>query len=141
MDTKCCTKCKETRPVEDFHRKGTGRRARCKHCLSKEARLRYKRDPKRRGQISKAVLRRRKKLDAFIRELKDQKPCTDCGNAYPYYVMDFDHVGDKEVNVSQITVRKGWSEERILKELDQCELVCANCHRERTFKRQIPLAG
>lgn len=62
-------------------------------------------------------------------------PCTDCGNTYPPYVMDFDHInGDKEINVAEAANRR-WSKERILQEIEKCELVCANCHRIRTYTR------
>lgn len=74
---------------------------------------------------------------AFIREAKSV-PCTDCGNEYPYYVMDFDHLRDKDANMNRL--RWSRSIENIKKEIAKCEVVCANCHRVRTFERQAPLS-
>ena len=73
------------------------------------------------------------RLRALLRTLKEQ-PCADCGITYPYYVMDFDHVdGDKEMTVSSIVNRGGTA--RLLAEVAKCEVVCANCHRIRTWSR------
>lgn len=71
------------------------------------------------------------RLRARIREAKDQ-PCADCGQRYPYYVMDFDHVrGVKKFNVGQGSWRKSM---RVLnEEIAKCDVVCSNCHRERTW--------
>lgn len=79
---------------------------------------------------------RKKQIRGFIRSLKN-KPCHDCQQSYPYYVMDFDHKepNKKIINPSQICTL-GWGEEKILEELGKCDLVCANCHRIRTHKRQ-----
>jgi hypothetical protein len=33
---------------------------------------------------------RRQRLKEHVRKFKD-KPCADCAESYPYYVMDFDH--------------------------------------------------
>lgn len=61
--------------------------------------------------------------------------CKDCGNT-DNRVLVFDHItDDKECNVPTLFGKK-W--ERIKKELDKCELVCANCHLIRTVSR-IPL--
>lgn len=58
----------------------------------------------------------------------------DCGVTYPWYVMDFDHVfGEKYMEIS-LMVSNLNSKEKILAEIDKCQLVCSNCHRERTFK-------
>lgn len=82
------------------------------------------------------------KTTAFIRAAKDV-PCKDCGNRYPHYVMDFDHVrGLKDMSVAAGLAR-GWSIERLQREIDKCEVVCANCHRIRSFsvdesKRRLP---
>jgi hypothetical protein len=73
---------------------------------------------------------RRREIRDMLRKRKDV-PCTDCGQRYPHYVMDFDHVGEKTINPAQIASR-GWGNERIEAELARCEVVCANCHRIRT---------
>ena len=70
----------------------------------------------------------------YIKNIKEATPCLDCGKKYPYYVMHFDHIYDKNGSVSDLS-RASSSIERIQKEIDNCELVCANCHAERTFSR------
>lgn len=68
-------------------------------------------------------------------------PCTDCGVQYPPYVMQFDHTGtDKVANVSRL-VNVPVSESVLRAEIAKCEVVCANCHAERTHgkRRSGPL--
>ena len=78
------------------------------------------------------ALKRQAERQEFLNEIKNV-PCKDCGNSYPPYCMDFDHVdGDKSGNLSEM---KSYSLERILAEIAKCEIVCANCHRIRTFNR------
>lgn len=83
---------------------------------------------------AKAVSRRYREVNrAIIRDAKSQ-PCADCGVQYPYYVMQFDHLGDKEFNVGN--VGPTGSRLRLLKEIEKCDVVCANCHAERTHQRR-----
>ena len=70
----------------------------------------------------------------YIKNIKESSPCSDCEKFYPYYVMHFDHIYDKNGSVSDLS-RASSSLERIQKEIDNCELVCANCHAERTYSR------
>jgi hypothetical protein len=75
---------------------------------------------------------RRQHLAGIVKTAKDQ-PCADCGIRYPVYVMDFDHVrGEKQSNVASL-VGMSASEERLRAEIAKCDVVCANCHRERTY--------
>lgn len=74
---------------------------------------------------------RSKRLE-LIQELKS-KPCTDCGMNYPHYVMDFDHLFNKSFNISDRRYKV--NTEELVAEIAKCEVVCANCHRERTYKR------
>lgn len=61
------------------------------------------------------------------------KPCTDCGKKYPYYTMQYDHArGVKKYEMSTIFRR---STKIILEEIAKCDVVCANCHTERTYQR------
>src|SRR6266498_46480 len=72
----------------------------------------------------------------WFRGLKDNKPCTDCKIVYPYYIMQWDHIGPKTWNKRyRAVVHMGLSREATLKELENCELVCANCHAKRTWER------
>jgi len=55
-------------------------------------------------------------------------PCADCsGNFHPYQ-MDFDHVRGVKLRAVPLMKTLGG----ILSEAAKCDIVCANCHRERT---------
>lgn len=86
-----------------------------------------------RSKISKAE--QRKKLREYIREVKDV-PCSDCGKRFHYCAMDFDHLGDKETEVGRL-VQQPVSLKRLQEEIAKCEVVCANCHRVRTYERNM----
>ena len=62
-------------------------------------------------------------------------PCADCGVKYPPYVMDFDHTGEKSAALSRMA-GNGVGAQRLAAEMAKCEVVCANCHRERTHRRR-----
>jgi len=80
-------------------------------------------------------------LAQYIRSLKEKTPCMDCKEYYPYYVMDFDHVrGKKHANVMELIPTL--SKKKIDEEIAKCEIVCSNCHRERThFRKSHKKAG
>jgi len=59
----------------------------------------------------------------------------DCAEIYPSCVMDFDHVrGVKRFSVGQMT---NCPASTIETEIAKCDVVCANCHRIRTYTREI----
>lgn len=88
---------------------------------------RNRRNQEHKRAASKARLAR---IYDYINDIKS-RPCADCGLSYPPYVMDFDHGGNEKVDgVSRLIVSA--SLERIKAEVEKCEVVCANCHRERT---------
>jgi hypothetical protein len=75
---------------------------------------------------------RKNRIRDEVRQYKESKPCMDCKVFYKHYVMDFDH-RDKNTKISNVaelsnagSVRKVWDE------IAKCDLVCSNCHRERT---------
>jgi len=68
----------------------------------------------------------------WVNELK-ANPCMDCQGVFPPEAMDFDHVrGEKIAGITQMW---SWDRKRVVAEIAKCELVCANCHRERTVTR------
>ena len=91
---------------------------------------------------NKVTQRERSRLAAqkgreAIRRMKNG-PCVDCGVQYPYWIMHFDHVrGKKEFNISA----RRTSAPAALSEIMKCDLVCANCHADRTYRRVTRAAG
>lgn len=73
--------------------------------------------------------------------LKQDIPCTDCGQSFPPYVMHWDHLPGHE-KIDEIGSMVG-SRRRdvILAEIGKCELVCANCHVMRTVARARRTVG
>jgi hypothetical protein len=71
----------------------------------------------------------------YIKHIKNV-PCTDCKERYPAYVMQFDHVkGRKGFTIGSQYMNKTMIQ--IKNEIAKCEVVCANCHAERTHKRRV----
>lgn len=103
----------------------------CKNCHNEYQKAFYKKNPK---STKEASIKRRNDIRQAVIKAKD-KPCSDCGIKYPYYVMDLDHVrGIKKYNLS-VAASKSRAINSVQSEIDKCDVVCANCHRERTFSR------
>jgi hypothetical protein len=82
-----------------------------------------------------------KKLDHYnkqefkrrLAKIKEDSGCVDCGITN-HIILDFDHLQNKKYNISRM-IHDGFSWEAIKKEIAKCEVVCANCHRIRTYDR------
>jgi hypothetical protein len=90
-------------------------------------------------QSAKRAARQRKDRAAkraFLAKLKD-RPCKDCGNRFPHYVMDFDHRDpfSKRFMMSKVSDDNA-SWDNIKAEALKCDVVCSNCHRIRTWGQQ-----
>ena len=71
----------------------------------------------------------------YVRSLKEGKPCVDCGGVFHFAAMDFDHLPGFTKSHT-VSLMASASRESVDKEVAKCELVCANCHRVRTYKRR-----
>lgn len=75
----------------------------------------------------------KQKLKKYVDGIKEKNPCVDCGKKYPYYVMDFDHLRDKKGIIMQFI--RANNRANLENEISKCEIVCSNCHRERSHQR------
>lgn len=130
---KVCSKCKgDPKPDGDFN--GNGQHSYCRSCQKTYDQSRYKaRQPQ---EVERARVKRMvtsQKVRELVRATKD-RPCADCGHRYPYYVMDFDH-RDRALKSFDIgnANRVGRRPKAVQAEIEKCDVVCANCHRERTY--------
>jgi len=56
--------------------------------------------------------------------------CKDCSNVFPHYVYDFHHI-DQDLKSANLNKLLNCSLEKVLEEIKNCVLLCANCHRIR----------
>lgn len=81
-------------------------------------------------------VRSRAERRAWLDAIKVKAGCADCGYSAHPRALDFDHIGtDKLYDVGRMLHnRTAW--DRVLAEIAKCEVVCANCHRIRTYERE-----
>jgi hypothetical protein len=83
-------------------------------------------------EIEKVQNRDRVRQRRAVVSILKEKPCRDCEKSFPPCCMDFDHVrGQKFKGVGQMVGQH--SLPVILSEISKCDLVCACCHRVRTW--------
>ncbi len=141
---KHCPKCGLDKIIEEFYRRRTGREVgnyyeKCKECYRDRGRKYYHQNKD--IQLGLAILRKhryKKERGEFVNTLKKDKPCKDCNRIFPPWVMDFDHrEGEIKIgSVSRLATTDTVNIDRIKIEIAKCDLVCANCHRQRTYERQ-----
>ena len=135
LQLKTCSQCSVEKPIAEFnfrHRAAGVRHSYCRDCGRRLTHNHYTR-------------RKRLYLDRNLRAYNERRemvlkaksrPCADCGIQYPYYVMDFDHRDGASKRFSLHSVHSV-TKRAILSEIEKCDIVCANCHRERTHRRRI----
>lgn len=92
------------------------------------------------GQADKSLRRqrdRRSVVRKHIQMTKELTPCMDCGVNYPYYVMDFDHRPGEVKSFTIAYVAKDMTLDKVKEEISKCDIVCANCHRIRSWDRKL----
>jgi hypothetical protein len=133
-----CTQCPRILEENAFNWRNKAKGIRhkyCPECQNAKSKQHYKENKSRYLELTDTrSAKRRKDYQVKMLDLLRNKYCIDCGEDDPI-VLDFDHVnGDKIKCVSTMAVT-GYSWDSILKEIDKCEVRCANCHRRITAKR------
>tara|TARA_Y100000310_G_C20070223_1_gene529022 strand:- start:34 stop:513 length:480 start_codon:yes stop_codon:yes gene_type:complete len=133
---KACTKCDKKKPLSDFNYRNKSKgtyQAHCRPCTKSYLKKHYTHNQA--YYIKKAAhhTRRYEKIaQKTIFEIKMSNPCITCGERDPR-VLDFDHIqpSEKLHSVANM-VKGGYSLDRILDEIEKCQILCANCHRRKT---------
>lgn len=135
-----CLTCR----IEKLESAFKGGAVRCRSCAAAKRLAKYiqKLSPERRERLERHrqhVREGRKSKNArradLMRSFKAGKPCLDCGGFFHPTQMDFDHRNPLEKRFNISAPPKVSSIEALQAEIDKCDLVCANCHRMRTFRR------
>ena len=137
--TKACTRCRQVLDLSAFndkHRAKGTRQSHCRTCSRISVRDHYARNTA--YYIEKAKKQKhhdRRLAGERVLEYLATHPCVDCGEADPV-VLEFDHRArsDKLRDVARM-LREGSSWRTIQREIDKCDVRCANCHRRRTARQ------
>lgn len=130
MNTKICNKCQKEQSVENYHkasRNVDGLYHTCKTCRTQIDKNYYLTSDKK-PKLMASNKKNRKDFREEFHEFKRQQGCSLCSENEPY-CLDYHHLRDKTMAISQM-VKLGFSFENILKEIEKCILLCANCHRK-----------
>lgn len=116
-------------------KKNNKRSSWCKKCHSEYESGKWKNSIERRFKKTETQKNRTLRNEKFIWDILSSSKCMDCGNDNPV-VLEFDHL-DPNVKFKNISDMKSqaYSIKTIQKEIDKCDVVCANCHRIRTAKQ------
>lgn len=96
------------------------------------------------GQREKTVTRTRESrnnIRKYIQEVKQGQVCVDCKEDYPYWMLEFDHTSDDKLFT--IGRFQGFTSdlEKVKLEIEKCDIVCSNCHKNRTHARRTAIAN
>jgi hypothetical protein len=137
---KICSKCNfdYSAPLEDFFSKKKsspdGFQSECKSCHNKYVSEHYNNN---KDYYKNKAAKRNKPIRLqnlqFVMDYLKEHPCIDCGETDPI-VLEFDHIGLKVKAISRL-VSDYSSIDKIKKEITQCEVRCANCHKRKTAKQ------
>jgi len=77
-----------------------------------------------------------RKKQEYVDEYLRTHPCVDCGETDPIY-LEFDHriPADKTTNISRAIRSMGM--ERLMKEIEKCDIRCANDHKKRHILERV----
>lgn len=84
----------------------------------------------------KHTMNHQRKIKLWFRTYKNTIQCSRC-DENDTRCIDFHHYKDKKLFNISYMVNKGYSINTILKEINKCIPLCANCHRKETLKGPV----
>ncbi len=77
------------------------------------------------------IIEYKKRIFEWVKRYKEERGCKYCGEKF-WACLEFHHKNkDKEFIISNARNGSGFS--RLKKEIEKCDIVCANCHRKIHF--------
>jgi hypothetical protein len=119
---KCCKSCGIVKPFSEFDVRGKARpnefQNDCKICRRVE------------------LLEKKRHIGKLVKRWKLRKGCQNCSfKAVHSCQLDLDHVVPKGATGNdRQAINTSWSKKRLKEELSKCQVLCANCHRLKTYE-------
>jgi len=134
---KKCGHCDKLKAVDEFNKRMSsydGLQPTCRECNRSRSRKYYKDNgEKHKKAVYVRSAKQRQINREYVHDYLLHHPCVMCPETDPV-VLEFDHLRDKKNSICKMVVN-GNSIETIKKEIEKCQVLCANCHRRKTAKQ------
>lgn len=128
METKKCNCCGDVFPMEDFAFKNKAKGIRitfCTECRKQKSKLSYE---KHKEKNLNRIKKNKKDNKDWYRNFKKTLSCCVCGESETE-CLDFHHIDGSEKDFV-LSSMNNQSISRMIKEMNKCACLCANCHRK-----------
>ena len=133
---KICNQCTKEKTLEEFPIKSSnrdGKSNKCKVCTKDNSKKHYLKNK------DVYLSRLKRKRDAFnkwfLDTIKDFK-CKNCEEGR-WWVLDFHHRDPKTKEKAVSKLKREFNKEKVLREVEKCDILCANCHRDLHYQEKI----
>lgn len=135
---KLCSTCRTLKPLSEFRWRNKSKgiySSSCRICQQTKAKIKWHSDAEFRDQTMNQRQSRLDRNRQFLLDYMSDKACVECGES-DVRCLDFDHIkrSDKK-NLVTALIRSTYSIETIMDEISKCQILCANCHRKRTYSQ------
>ena len=131
MSEKTCSKCKRELPLDNFRWKNKAKgqkHSQCKDCQKAQEKIHYQESKERQDSVVATANFQKESNLSLVNRIRESG-CKKCGEKR-IYILDFHHrdPSQKEKTINRMI--KSSSYDNLLAEIEKCDVLCANCHRE-----------
>lgn len=139
-----CSVCGVSKATSEYYFRNKQKQrlhSQCKQCYLEKRRTVWRQYYHKHGSKYRenAVLRNRKLKQELREKMANYligKSCSLCGNTDPR-VLEFDHINPHEKSFAiAFGISSVYSWNKMLAEIEKCQILCANCHKIKTAKEQ-----
>jgi hypothetical protein len=127
---KICSKCKQEKELTEFNKHRYGVTSWCKECVRGRSKQHYEENSISLKEKKRLYIQQRRE---WFNEFKKTLKCIKCGENH-IACLDFHHRDPKQKEFSIAGAVSHSNKEKVIKELEKCDVLCANCHRKHHYE-------
>lgn len=133
---KKCNNCGDDKKLSEFNFKNKERGIYQSNCRLCDKIIRKKSYEKNKKTTYERNKRNRIKAEKWFYEYKSKLKCNRCPQNHPA-TLEFHHINPKNKKMSVANMVGDYTIERIIEEINKCEILCSNCHKIHHFNEKL----
>jgi hypothetical protein len=127
---KICSKCKQEKELTGFNKHRYGVQSWCIECVKERSKKHYEEKGILLKEKRKLYIQQRRE---WFNEFKKTLKCIVCGENH-IACLEFHHRDPKQKEFGIAGAISHSNKEKVIKELEKCDVLCANCHRKHHYE-------